>query len=622
MTKKTPTLGVILLGLSLSGFAQQTDSTKVQQLDEVVITDSRFELKRENSGKTVIKITSEDIQRNQGRTISELINTKGGIEINGSRSVAGQNLGYFVRGGNNRQVLILIDGIQVNDPSLVSNDFDLRLLDLNTIESIEIIKGAASTLYGNAAATAVINITTKKADSEPVSGHFLTVIGTNQSQDQQNNDIHSFKNNAAVSGTLDKFSYLASFGNRYEDGLSAAKGLNAEKDPFSRFNTNLKLGYVFSEAFSLTAFGSYGKFKTNFDGYPPPNYTLADTNDKYNSEQGRVALAPKFDYKNGSLQVNAAFTRIHRETISAFPTINDAQSLQVDLFNKYVFDEKFYTIIGVDHGDYRAEYNQEESYTTTDPYVNVVYVSDFGLNLNAGTRLNNHSAYGSHLVYSINPSYKLSVNNGYAKIFGSYATSFIAPNLSQLYGYFGPNPDLQPEENTTIETGLAYNSNKGFKVSGLFFNRNEKNTIIYTNQYENAGSEATVQGVEIEVSYEGLENFSFNGNYAFTEVKDAARLRVPKQKINAGVGYDFSKNTFASVNYQYVGKRQDLDFSSYQNVNLKPFSLFDMYFSHRFLNQKLKAFISVTNILNEDYAEILGFTSRGRNINLGLNINL
>ena len=58
-------------------------------LDEVVVSDSRFELKRENSGKTVIKISSQEIENNQGRTISELINTKSGIEINGSRSNAG-----------------------------------------------------------------------------------------------------------------------------------------------------------------------------------------------------------------------------------------------------------------------------------------------------------------------------------------------------------------------------------------------------------------------------------------------------------------------------------------------------------------------------------------------------
>ena len=125
--KRTHVFGVLYFGFSLVGFAQQQiDSTKLEQLDEVVVSDSRFELKRENSGKTVIKISQQELEKNQGRTISELINTKSGIEINGSRGVEGQNLGTFVRGGNNRQVLVLIDGIQINDPSIVANDFDLR----------------------------------------------------------------------------------------------------------------------------------------------------------------------------------------------------------------------------------------------------------------------------------------------------------------------------------------------------------------------------------------------------------------------------------------------------------------------------------------------------------------
>ena len=121
--KKANVFGILCLGFSLVGFAQeQIDSTKVEQLDEVVVSDSRFKLKRENSGKTVIKISQQEIERNQGRTVSELINTKSGIEMNGSRGVEGQNLGTYIRGGNNRQVLVLIDGIQINDPSTSSTN--------------------------------------------------------------------------------------------------------------------------------------------------------------------------------------------------------------------------------------------------------------------------------------------------------------------------------------------------------------------------------------------------------------------------------------------------------------------------------------------------------------------
>ena len=612
--KKTNVFGVLCFGISMVGFAQQQqDSTQVKQLDEVVVTDSRFKLKRENSGKTVIKISKQEIENNQGRTISELINTKSGIEINGSRSVEGQNLGYFIRGGNNRQVLVLIDGIQINDPSIVANDFDLRLLDLNTVESIEIIKGAASTLYGNAAATAVISITTKKASKKEVSGSFLSVIGSNQTQDDLNYNGSSFTNNVSVNGTSNKVTYLASFGNRFVDGMSAAKSENPEEDVFSRFNTNLKIGYEVNDAFQITAFGSYDKFKTDIDGFPPPNFTIADTDGKYISEQTRFGLVPKFEYKNGSFQLNAAFTKINRETISDFSTVNEAESIVLDVFNKYVFNDKFYTIVGVNYGDYKSLFTTDESFTNTDPYLNVVYVSDYGLNLNAGTRLNNHSEYGSQFVYSLNPSYR---------IFGSYATSFIAPNLSQLFGFFGANPDLEPEENETVEAGFEFNDGKGFRVSTVFFSREEEGTIIYTTAYENATTNATVQGSEFEFEANFIKNLDFSMNFSYLEVKDGERLRVPNFKSNASLGYNFCENTFASLNYQFVGSRTDLDFATFENVELESFSLIDLYVSHKLIKNKLKLFATVTNIFNEDYFEILGYTTKGRNVSLGLNINL
>lgn len=621
--KKTNVFGVLCLGISMVGFAQQqVDSTKVEQLDEVVISDSRFELKRENSGKTVIKISQQEIERNQGRTIGDLINAKSGIEVNGSRSVAGQNISSFVRGGNNRQVLVLIDGIQINDPSLVNNEFDLRLMDLSTIESVEIVKGAASTLYGNAAATAVINITTKKASKDVVSGSFLTVIGTNQTQDDLNYNGASFTNNVSINGTLNKFSYLASFGNQFVDGLSAAKAENAEKDSFSRYNTNLKLGYEFCDNFEITAYASLDKFKTDIDGFPPPTFAFADTDDKYISQQKRVGLSPKVTYKNGSFQINAAYTKIDRETISAFGSTNEADSYVVDAFNKYNFNDKFFTIVGLNYGDYKSLFVEEESFTNTDPYLNIVYVSKSGLNINAGGRINNHSEYGSHFVYNLNPSYNVSVNEGYAKIFGSYATSFIAPNLSQLFGFFGANPDLEPEENITIEGGLEYNTKNGFRVSGLYFNRNEENTIVFGSAYENANTDATVHGIEVEVQLYLIEKVSVSTNYTFTEVKDGVRLRIPKHKANASLGYDICENTFASLNYQYVGSRTDTNFSTFTNEDLSAYSLVDLYFSYKIINNKLKLFANVTNLLNEDYLEILGYTSRGRNVSLGLNLNL
>ncbi|MBT8243957.1 TonB-dependent receptor [Winogradskyella sp.] len=621
--KKSKWLSMLSIGILSVGIAQtQQDSTKVEKLDEVVVTDTRFAIKRENSGKTVVKITRKEIENNEGRSLAQLINSKSGFEINGTRSVAGQNLGSFVRGGNNRQVLVIIDGVQVNDPSLPNNEFDLRLLDLNIIETVEIVKGASSTLYGNSAATAVINITTKKSSKKAISASFLSVVGTNQSQDNDSYRAESFTNNVSVNGTLDKFTYVLGFGNQFTDGLSAAESATSEADQFSRYNLNLRVGYTFSDNFKVSAFGSVDDFRTDIDGFPAPAFTFADTNDEFLSNQKRIGISPEFNYKNGSFKVNAAYTDIERESISAFGGVTEAESIVIDAFNKYTFNDNIYTIIGLNYGDYKTTFATEESFTNTDPYANVVYVTDLGLTLNAGGRLNNHSEYGSQFVYNINPSYKVDVNDGYAKAFGSYATSFIAPNLSQLFGFFGPNPDLEAEENTTIEAGFEYNTKKGFRLSTVYFNRNEENTIIFGGSgYENAPNDATVQGFEVEAEVNVIKDLSISANYTFTELIDGSRIRLPKHRANANIGYDFSPSTFMSLDAQYVGKRQDTDFSTFTNVDLEAYTLLNLYFSHKLLDDnKLKFFASINNLLNEDYFEILGYTTQGRNVSLGFNL--
>ena len=159
---------LFLLGLLVS--ASLARAQEIIALDEVIITDNKLELPRAKKTKRVIRLGSKELQAYAGQTVATLINNLSGIEITGSRSVIGQNINIAARGGNNRQVLILIDGVPINDPSLPNSEFDLRLLNLNDIESIEVVKGPSSVVYGSGAATAVIQINTKKtADTSSLS---------------------------------------------------------------------------------------------------------------------------------------------------------------------------------------------------------------------------------------------------------------------------------------------------------------------------------------------------------------------------------------------------------------------------------------------------------------------
>ena len=635
-------LGLLCMLATPFAFAQiQENVLKPIDLDEVILSDSRFELKRVNSGKTVVKITAKELEQNAGKTLSEIINTKSGITINGQYGQAGNTLSTFVRGGQNRQVLVLIDGIAVSDPSQIENNYDLNLLSIDQIESIEILKGASSALYGNRASTAVINIQLKKGSAERFSANFSSFLGTNNAQNDSSFDVNNFTNAVGINGSLEQFNYQVNFSNTFTEGLSAVRSIedqpDNESDQFSKYSTNAKLGYTFSDSFDFSAYANFDKYRTGYDGA----FSLADENNVSNNKQYRFGIAPKYTYNKGSIIVNAAINTVEREFESDYPAKFDAQSIIVDAFNKYKFSNKLYTVLGVNY--VKSEMNNTDDFSTIsedkandeniDPYANVTYLSDFGLNLNAGVRLNNHSEYGSNVVYNVNPSYVFKLKGNTVKLLSSYSTAYITPSLYQLFVPGFGNTELKPQEDRTIEGGFEATTLKNkLRFSAIYFNRDQKNAIdfvildftTFESEYQNVASEFTVNGVEVELNYKPIEALNFNANYTFTEKKDDVIFRVPKQKVNASLGYQMCDKTFMSVEYQFTGERTAAAFEPdfVNRRSLESFSLLNFNISHKVLDNKMQLFAGVSNLLDEDYEEIYRFSTRGRNYRFGFKLNL
>ena len=635
-------MSAVICTASLHG--QNADLENIESLGEVVIIDSKFDLPRENSGKVITTISSEELEQSKGQSLPDVINRVSGIEIGGSRGNEGQNLGYYIRGGRNRQVVVLVDGIQVNDPSSIANDFDLRLLPLSQIESIEIIKGASSTLYGSGAGAAVISIQTKQPSEEKIQLRLQSSVGTNQSQEDQEYSPAEIQNSISVGGKLKKWEYQTRFSQRYTDNLSAVSapsGEDFEENPFKKYNAFAKIGYSVSEDFGFSFFGNYDKFNSSFD-----NYNFTDGTNKLNSEQLRVGSKWEYTYGKGSAVLNASYNLLDREVEAEFPNTFDSRLFVVDAYNKYNFSNGIHALVGVNgqfsnFNSYEVPWGESElqqriseedaHFEIVDPYVNLVYTSDFGLNLNAGTRLNIHSNYGEHWVYNFNPSYNLLLKESSLKFLASYSTAFITPSLYQLFDPVYGSDDLKPEENRTLEGGLEF-STQGFRASAVYFNRREKNFIDfvltdpenYIYSYYNIDEEFTAEGVELEISAQLAENLSFSGNYTFTQTEERFALRIPKHKVNAGLDYAWGKTNF-SLKYQYNDDRTD----SYYNetlmatevVTLDSFGLLDLFASYQ-LNEQLQLFGGVYNIANTEYRELYGYSTRGRNVRLGFSLVL
>ena len=634
MKKQLLIVSVLACNFVNTNLFSQEKKEKIESLEEVVVTATKFETNKKNIGKIVYKITQETIENSRGKSIVDLLNDVPGVEINGNFSTRGQNLGYYIRGGRNRQVAILLDGVNVNDPSSFNGDFDLRQLDINQIERIEVLKGASSTLYGTGAATGVINIILKKASKNSFSGTFNSFVGTNSSSENNRFAADEISTNFNFNGTLGKLDYLFALNGNGSKGLSAAENSGNkefEEDVFSRQNMLLKLNYSVNNKFKIGILTSIDEFSTDFDGFDfdPISFASipADKDNNLESFQKRFAVNADYSYSKGELKLRTFYTDIKR-TETPSKDFFKGEVLGFDIFNNYKFTNEISLLTG-----FTAQFQdmiQRTSFSTIeegkgkqhfyDPYISVNYNSSFGFNLNAGSRLNIHNEYGSNFVFNINPSYNFTINNNLIKVFTSYSTAFVTPTLSEIFTKLPSIGELLPEEDITIEVGFDIALSEKININATYFYREETNKIGYdptTFQTINDLGTFLARGFETEVNFKMNSKLSFLANYTHINRDENLLLKIPQNKIFIKADYKLTNSTFTSLSYRYVDATTD-----FGNVSLDAYNLVDFFINHSLLDGKVTFYGSITNIFNENFQEIAGFTTRGRNYSLGLNIKL
>ena len=631
--------------VSTSLFAQKNVAQKenVEMLNEVVVTATKFNLKKENTGKVIHVITQKQLQQNAGKTVIEILNTIAGIDVKGVNANASEPRSINIRGGRSRQVLVLIDGVPVTDQSAINQEFDLRLLAVNQIESIEILKGASSTLYGSGAATAVINVILKKASKDSVSGSFETSFGTNNSTKSSNSGLADKNQNINLNGTLGNFNFLASFSITGVDGMSSAKSTTNtvfENDSFYSKNALLKLGYKINDKVNITSFLNYDTFEYDFDAaaFSDSEVNMGD------QEQFRVGIRPNYTYNKGELYMLASINSVKRNfnSFNAFSNTLDSyqyngESINLDLVNKYEFSNQFQLITGVNYQEHSnntitpfATIEKDiANFNTLDPYASVVYISDYGLSANIGGRLNMHNVYGNQFVYDGNLAYSLlNSKETSVKLLTSYSTAFIAPSLYQLYDGYSGNIDLNPETNQTFEVGFDATFKENIQFDVVYFNRKEVDAIIYNNttySYGNSSSDAS--GLELNFRVAATSFLSINSSYTYIDSNNLEDFNdyIPANKFVTGIDITPFENAFLNFTYRNVGERTIFDrYGSFgtagDDVILEEYQVLDFMANYKVLEDTVTFFIAATNLLNEDYDDIFGYETRGRNYKVGVRL--
>ncbi|MBL7699605.1 MAG: TonB-dependent receptor [Chitinophagaceae bacterium] len=649
MTKNLTVL--VFLTFSFSVFSQ--DSTRVSSLEEVVFTANKYPKKQSETGKVLTIVNRDQLERSGGKTVAEILNNVSGTTIVGANSNAGTNMTANIRGGSAGNVLVLINGIPVNDPSVNDNYFDLNFISTDQVERIEILKGGQSTLYGSDAVTGVINIITRK--SGPAGKHLDLSAAAGS--------YGTFKANAGFRQTSSLSQLSLAYGVTSSNGFSSAYDStgknNYEKDGFVEHNVTGSWQVTLAEKLKANVFGQYSWYKTDIDAtafVDDRDYTVKTDNTSAGAGLG-------YDLGDGSVQFNYRYNNVSRlylnDSADRAPDYlrveYKGQTHYLELYGNKRW-EHVELLAGVDYRHHGMSSDLLSvsafgPYTSQIPdslakmshfssFASVILKANKIFNIELGGRLNHHSRYGNNFSYTLNPSAMI---NDKVKVFVNIYSAFKAPTLFELFDPTFGNLELDPEESFNIEAGAQYFVSSQFNVRGLYFYRDTKDAIefIYTDpanfisQYQNISS-SKAKGVELEAEYRN-EKWNVSANYThihgrltskfdntgFPIGKDTtinSLFRTPEDVFNLTGGVWVGKRLYAGTTLRIAGDRLEPVYAG-APVVLNNYYTVDVYGEYR-IKENFRVFADFRNITDQDYFETLGYNTRGFNFMGGVRVGL
>jgi vitamin B12 transporter len=637
-------------------FSHPTKDTVTKQLDQVVVTATKYPVKQNLTGKVLDIITREQLDRSEGQQLTQILNEQAGLLVIGAQGTLGSEQDVFMQGAATGKTLILIDGIPAYDPSGTSTNFDLNLINPDEIERVEILKGSQSTLYGSDAVAGVINIIMKKGDGKP----FNISLGGSEGT------YNTSKASAAIDGKINNTGYNIQYTKLRTDGFSAAYDSTGkagfDKDGFEESILMANLNQKLSDALQLRGNFQYSQYNNGLDAG-------AYTDDKkYTavSKNAQAGLGADYIIHRATLHFNYNYNSTTRSylddsamQIQQGGTFSHSsftgKSHYAELYTNIDVSKYVNLLAGVDYRNQRTnQYSLfifqdflppfETDYDTSRigvdsakvrqaaGYASILLKNLAGFNLELGGRYNSFNRYGNVFTYSINPAY---VVNDKFKVFANLSSGFSAPTLYQLYSpYRDPFGALKPEKTVSVETGLQYSVNN-FNARALYFDRNTTNQIeFYTdasfNSYYINLDKQYAHGIEIESSWK-TGRWSFSGNYTFTTGKVTTPVngkdttyndlyRQPKNLVNLKAGLQATPELFFSVALRTVGSRIEAVYGS------TPISIASYYTLSGYAEYKMakswKFFINLQNLTNQLYFDIPGYNTARFNFMAGINVHL
>lgn len=605
----TTTAAVAIVALGAPGPALSADE---KTEDEIIVEGLRLPSPATETGSSVSVITTEDIELRGYQFALDALASAPGVTVNQNGAFGGLAT-VRIRGAASDQTLVLLDGVPLGDPTSVGGGYDFSVLDVADIERIEVLKGPQSTLWGSDAIGGVVNIITKR----PEGGLGARIFA-------EGGSFATFRGGAAVSGGGDAGDFRLSVSGITSDGVSKADedDGNPEEDAYHSLTFAGRGGLNLPSGMRLEALARHIKGETEIDGFPPPDFTLADSDDRSETEQLTTAatlIAPLLNDRFEN-RLMVGFTDIEqRGVFSGFESFDRGDRLILRYQGTAELGARHRLAFGAEREE--TEANGDE--TSINGFFGLYEVKPIdGLSLTAGVRHDDHSRFGSETTARAAAAWS---PTEFLSLRGSWGQGFKAPTIFQLTQSFGPlppNADLQPETSEAFDVGVDLSAPSGAaRLSVTYFDRDTENLIIFApnSRYENLKA-ATARGVETQLDVAVTQTISLSANHAWIDAEDGAtgerQIRVPRHSGDLALIYD--KGAFSgSALVRYNGDETEGPFGS----DVDDWLRVDLAASYA-LNETIELYGRIENLFDEDYQQVSGFGTPGLSGYAGVRLTL
>ena len=588
-----------------------------EPLQLVVVSATRIPTPQLDLASSVTVVTAEDIAAQQQRTIADVLRNIPGLNLV-QQGGPGSVTSVFMRGTSSNHTKVLIDGIDVSDPSNANAAFDFGQLPTQDIERVEVLRGPQSGLYGSDAIGGVINVITRSG-----SGPMKLAASI------EGGSFDSFNQTAGLSGSQDTFRYSANVAHLHSGATPVTPpdllgpGEPRHDDYYDNFTVSTKLGLEVAPSFDLGLVARYtsthlhytGEDFSTFPALPAAQQSESNTDEYYGRATAHlVSLAGALDQTLG-----AAFMRNQTATLQPQTPegLNTGERVKVDWQGAVRLAAAETLLLGLE--DARDEISQPLSASTRIDSGYAELQSQLGEHWFSAlnVRYDDNDRFGSKVTYRVAPAW-VSQASG-TKLKASVGSGFKAPTLSELFQdfpqfLFFANPNLRPESSVGYDAGIEQDlAGNRLRVGATWYHNRIRDLIttdVTATTWANVGR-ATTYGVESFIAWQAARQLALRLDYTYTEASDELAhqelLRRPKHKGTLNVSWRpreallldlsvLSVSTWVDGNRDFSIPR--LDAPGYTAVNLA--AAFD-------LTRTFTVFGRLDNLLDRRYENPVGF---------------